>query len=534
MRNNEMFSGYPDDGNGVGAPSRWDEQFDVIVIGYGAAGAVAAIESADAGARVLLIEKMPDPGGISILSAGGVRIAFDADEAFRYLRHTCGGRTPDEVLRVLADGMAQAPDYLRELAKVNGAQVRVEAACGNYPFPGCDALGYADIEAIPEFGDPSGFLAARPLRPGCLLFKVLMDNVAARAERIEVRLATSAERLVRAASGDIVGVRMRQQGVVCQVRARRAVILACGGFEADEEMKRQYLVSTPVLTGSFRGNTGDGIRMAQAVGAALWHMWHYHGPYGIRHTDPAYPFGIYAKLLPMWTPERERRPLPRMAWIIVDQSGRRYVNEYPPYISDTGVRQFDHFDPAGHGHPRLPSFMIFDEAGRRMYPMGRGITNDREAHYAWSDDNLREVENGILKRADSLPALAEMLGVDGAALSATVARWNADCEAGADSAFGRLAQTMMPLREPPYYAAALWPVVINTQGGPVHDARQRVIDAFGQPIGRLYSAGELGSAFGHVYMAGGNLAECVVGGRIAGREAAACTPDIAPAHLGNA
>ncbi|WP_415273508.1 hypothetical protein, partial [Bacillus siamensis] len=88
---------------------------------------------------------------------------------------------------------------------------------------------------------------------------------------------------------------------------------------------------TPVLPGSFRGNTGDGIRMAQAAGAALWHMWHHHGPYGIRHPDPSYPFGIYAKILPMWTPERETKLLPKMAWIVVDQRGRRYVNEYPPY-----------------------------------------------------------------------------------------------------------------------------------------------------------------------------------------------------------
>ena len=77
-----------------GAASQWQAEYDVIVVGYGAAGAVAAIESADAGARVLLIEKMPDPGGISILSAGGVRVADDADAAFRYLRETCGGRTP--------------------------------------------------------------------------------------------------------------------------------------------------------------------------------------------------------------------------------------------------------------------------------------------------------------------------------------------------------------------------------------------------------------------------------------------------------
>jgi len=505
---------------GQGVDGQWQAEYDVIVVGYGAAGAVAAIESADAGARVLLIEKMPDPGGISILSAGGVRVSDDAEAAFQYLHHTCGGRTPDDVLRVLANGMTEVPGYLRGLAQINGACVRVDPAVGNYPFPGCDALGYADIESIPDFGDPAGFLAARPFRPGCLLFKLLLDNVDARRDSIDVWLSTAVERLVQGENREVIGVRLRRGGHQVAVRAHRAVVLACGGFEADEEMKRQFLVSTPALPGSFRGNTGDGIRMAQAAGAALWHMWHYHGPYGIRHPDPTYPFGIYAKLLPMWTPERETKPLPKMAWIVVDQRGRRYVNEYPPYISDTGVRQFDHYDPVAHRHDRLPSFLIFDEAGRRLYPMGRAITNDREAWYEWSDDNLKEVENGLLVRADTLEALAQKLGIDAQGLGRTIDDWNAGCDAGRDAAFGRRAETMVPLREGPFYAASLWPVVINTQGGPVHDAEQHVLDPFGAPIPRLYAAGELGSVFGHIYMAGGNLAECIVGGRVAGRNAA--------------
>jgi len=504
-----------------------DAVYDVVVVGYGAAGAVAAIEAADAGARVLLLEKMPDPGGISILSAGGVRICFDVDEGWRYLRHTCGGRTPDDVLRALAAGMAQVPDYLRALARANGAQIRVEPAAGNYPFPGCDALGYAEVESIPGFDTTQAYLAARPFRPGCLLFKLLADNVEqrCRAGAIEVWTSAAARRLLQDASGAVAGLVVERAGRSVRVAARRGVILACGGFEAGESMKRQYLVSTPVLPGSFLGNTGDGIRMAQAVGADLWHMWHYHGPYGIRHSDPDYPLGLYAKALPMWTPDRPGKPLPRMAWIIVDQHGRRYVDEYQPYLSDTGVRQFDHYDPAAWRHTRLPSFMIFDEAGRKMYPMGRAITNDREHWYEWSADNLKEVANGILKRADTLDGLAALAGIDAAQLASTVDRWNRDCAAGRDTVHGRRPETMVPISQPPYYYAELWPVVINTQGGPVHDAAQRVLDPFGEPIPRLYSAGELGSVFGHVYMAGGNLAECVVGGRNAGRAAAQATAE---------
>jgi hypothetical protein len=504
--------------------------FDIIVVGYGGAGGVAAIEAARAGASVLLVEKMPDPGGITILSAGGLRICYSVDEGFKYLQHTCGGRTPDNVLFALAQGMHALPDYLRDLAKVSGAAVSVSPAPGNYPFPGCDALGYAEIESIPGFGsagpqERDGYLAVRPLRPGCYLFKVLADNVDKLVDqgRITVWLETTAKRLLRASDGSICGIEVqRGQGSDAQrlqVQARAGVILTCGGFEADEDLKKQFLVSTPAITSGFRGNTGDGIRMAQQVGAALWHMWLYHGPYGMRHTDPDYPFGFYAKLLPMWTPERTSKPLPKMAWIIVDQAARRYVDEYQPYMSDTGVRQFDYFDPKTYSHPRLPSFLVFDEAARKLYPMGRSITNDREAHYEWSADNLKEVENGILIRADSVEELAIQLGLDSDALRQTVDRWNASVSQGVDEEFGRRPETLVPLSSPPFYAARLWPLVINTQGGPVHDADQRVLDAFGKPIPGLYAAGELGSVFGHVYMAGGNLAECFVGGRQAVRTA---------------
>ena len=83
---------------------------------------------------------------------------------------------------------------------------------------------------------------------------------------------------------------------------------------------------------------------------------------------------------------------------------------------------------------------------------------------------------------------------------------------------------MMKIQRPPFFADEVWPVVSNTQGGPVHDPKQRIIDVEDQPIPRLYAAGELGSSFGHLYLAGGNIAECVVTGRIAGREAASLPP----------
>ncbi len=514
----------------------WDDQADVIVVGYGAAGAVAAIEAHDAGARVLLLEKMPFPGGLSIVSAGGIRVCFDKEAAYRYLETTCGNRTPPDILRALADGMAEAPDYVRKLAAINGAKVKVTPALGNYPFPGCDSLAYCEIESVPALEGATSYHAVRGIKPGCRLFKVLEDNVNARG--IRVVLNARAERLLTAPDKTVQGLRVSIDGETRHIKARKAVVMTAGGFEANEEMKRDYFQATPVLTGSFRGNTGDGILMCQEAGAALWHMWHYHGPYGLRHPDPAYPFAFYLKAIPMWTPGRldqisdlgvvdaagkpmSQKALARMAWILVDQNGRRFMDEYPPYPGDTGIRPLDTFDPKIQGFPRIPAFMVFDEDGRKMYPLGRVVLNDRDAPYEWSPDNLKEVENGIFERADTLEELAAKMRVPPTQLAATIRAWNAAVEKGYDGEHGRMPETMVPIRTAPFYFGRIYPVVINTQGGPKRNVHQQVVDPFDQPIPRLYAAGELGSVFGHIYMSGGNLAECVIGGRTAGRNAAA-------------
>ena len=147
--------------------------------------------------------------------------------------------------------------------------------------------------------------------------------------------------------------------------------------------------------------------------------------------------------------------------------------------------------------------------------------NDREATFDWSKDNLAEIDLGILKRADTIPELAAKLGLDADILAETIDRWNAVCESGKDADFGRPSGTMFPIKTPPYLAGELYPLVSNTQGGPVHDKLQRVIDVYDNPIPRLYGTGECGSIFGFLYISGGNLAECFISGKIAGRHAAA-------------
>jgi len=501
----------------------WHDEADVVVVGYGYAGAVAALEAQEAGSDTLLIEKMADPGGISITSGGNVRTIENIDEGLSYLRATCGGTTPDTVLRALAAGMKQMGAYFEKLCEVNGATIDRRKANGNYPLPGTKTWGYVSINSIPDFDAEKNYPFISSYVPiqraaGVRLFKVIEDNIKKR--NVRVLLSTPAQRLITGNNREVLGVTAEGGGKSINIKARRAVILACGGFEANPEMQKQYWQEKPVLNAAYVGNTGDGIRMAQDVGAALWHMWNYHGVYGFKHPDPDYPFGIRPKRLPDWIPGENARADVKMPWIITDRCGRRYMNEYQPYMQDTSWRGMEVFDSFSMSYLRIPSYMIMDEVGRGAYPIVSPTFNDRRFKFVWSESSLRELEARILKKADSVGELARLMNVDQAVLEATIKGWNESCDRKSDAIYGRPPTSMVKITTPPFYLAEVWPICSNTHGGPVHDEEQRVINSFGEPIPRLYAAGELGGVFGHLYISGGNLSECFVGGWTAGRNAA--------------
>jgi succinate dehydrogenase/fumarate reductase flavoprotein subunit len=522
MRREGSQAGHAELENGA-----FDEAFDVIVVGYGFGGGIAAIEAARHGANVLICEKMPQAGGISICSGGAVRCASDADDAFAYLQATNAGTTPDDVLRALADGMVSAESYLKWLVStVPHASLKpmADKNGGNYPYPGWRTFYSAQVQVPPAVDLAALFpnVRTKPSSGAPAMFYVMNANLE-RLE-VEVRLNTPVTRLVRSAQNEIRGVVVGTSAGEWSIAARRAVILACGGFEANAEMKLRYWEGKPVLSASTRGNTGDGVHMAQAVGADLWHMWHFHGCYAFKHPDPDFPFALRVKRLPDWNPARKDEADVKMVWIVVDRQGRRYMNESPPYCQDTAHRPMHRLDPETMSYPRNPSYLITDERGRALYPLGDIRTNDHEYAYDWSGDNRKEIALGILQQAATLDELAAKIGADAATLKATVARWNAFCDQGADADFGRPPGTMMRIDTPPYCFGVVHPAVSNTQGGPVHNPRQQILDTAAAPIARLYAAGELGSSFGHLYLSGGNIAECFVTGRIAGREAALLTP----------
>jgi succinate dehydrogenase/fumarate reductase flavoprotein subunit len=495
------------------------ESYDVVVVGFGLAGAIAAIEAHDTGAKVLVIEKEGIPGGISICAGGGARIADNASEAFAYLKATCAGTTADSVLMALADGAVRLSDYVRDLAEPLGASTRIVAARANYPLPGYQTWSHIEVDHVPGFDPAKEYPHIRVEGDinGKNLFKVAHEHVIRRG--ITVRYASPVERL-HCRNGEIMGVTCGAE----TLPARRAVVLACGGFEASGDLQRQFWPTPPMRPVATHANTGDGIRMAQMAGAGLWHMWHLHGVYGFHHPDPEFRFGIRVRRMRNWIPGVSADRTSPMSWIVVDRRGKRFMNEYDPYMQDTNYRPMALYDPVTQSYPRIPSVLVVDAKGRELSTICEPSYNDAATAARFNHHALHEFDKQVFVTRASLQDIAAEFDLDTSSFAATIEEWNNACAAGSDQAFGRPPSSMTPIAEPPFSAARVWPIVSNTQGGLPHDEQQRVLDAFGEPLRRLYVAGELGSVFGHLYFSGANYSECLIGGRIAGVNAAQLEP----------
>jgi len=496
----------------------WDKVVDVVVVGYGYAGGIAAVTACDSGAKTILLEKRGIPGGISSISGGGFAVTENTNEAYRYLLHTTRGTTPTEVLRTMARGMKELPGYIDKLRKtytgINSPMEYeiVSGATVTYPgFPGSESIKVGKISRHPEF---EGFDFCEGMRGGARLFKIVADNVSAR--EIEVRYEVRATDLITESDGRVVGIRVQdsnEPGNDMKIGVNGGVVLATGGFEADRELKTQFLGGPPLYPIVNVDNTGEGLRMSQRVGARLWHMKNFHGSYGFRFSD--YPLGIRNRFSGM------RDPKKKMPWILLDEKGERFMNEYPPAIQDTPARtHLFYYDPDLESYPRIPAYMLFDEEGRKEGPIGFPMSTGSGTCYSWSEDNQEEIKRGWINRASDLNELSEVTELPVDRVVRSVEKWNDAFHSGGDKSFNRPAGTMMSITNPPYYWVKVWPVISNTQGGPAHDEFQRILNVDNEPIPGLYAAGELGSLFGHLYMLSGNITECFVGGRIAGRGAA--------------
>jgi len=475
---------------------------DVLVIGYGGAGASAAIEAHDAGAQVIILEKMADPGGNTRLSNCSWFSPPPGSEAqaIEHIDALCLGRTDRAVIEAYVKSAATTKAWIEGLG---GTPKVTHFLSVRYPqvthpswpaFPGASAMINQTVMS-PRDNEPNGER----------LFMLLHDNVEKRG--IKAITGAPAKELLTNERGDVVGAVAEKDGETITIRARRAVVLTSGGFEFNEDMKERYLPIMPIYGIGNPGNTGDGITMAEKVGADLWHMGVVVGNFGILTKESYAPFSI-------------NYPSPR--FIYVNKHGKRFTNE-TGWETHFGWHSILAFDPKKPGYPTLPIYGICDKEGLMKGTLHAGTAGGGRS-YKWSPDNSAEVAKGWIVEGKTVGELAGKIGMEPAVLEKTIAKYGDYCANGVDPDYHRSKETLQPLNTGPFYAVEMWPRMVNTMGGPRRDGLARVLNKQGAPIGRLYSAGELGSLWGHLYCGGGNVGEALAVGRIAGRNAAAEAP----------
>jgi len=497
----------------------WQEEADVVVVGFGGAGSVAAISAKDAGADVIILEKQSavkhTPS--TMMSGGGLHVANEIKEAAKYykaiafgigLPDSCGDpphvyplypeQLVDELTQSWAEGVVEIGKFLASLGDVSIKETIPSPAFPS--FPGAQSYGTISVEG-----------------GGIALFNLIAKAVGSRG--IKVFWGHPGKTLIFNARREVIGVTSQRGSKIINIKAKKAVVLCTGGFECDEELKRAFLPGWGWTFIGNPGNTGDGLRMAMEAGAKLTHMF--------RCSARVTAGGVIADAIGTGFNCRISEP----GRIMVDNYGKRYCNELLT-SKDPDRYQFYKqvimYDTFRLEYPRIPSWLIFDEQVRQKGPVAQ---THYGAHavgiYTWSQDNNAEIERGWILKGNSVEELAKKIAahrdncgrMKAATLIETIRRFNNFYKDSMDMDFGRPKEFLGPLVTPPYYAIAEYPGGPNTEGGLIKNAKSQVINIFGKPIPRLYAAGEVASAWNFLYQAGGNLAECVICGRIAGKNA---------------
>lgn len=531
---------------------------DVIILGTGASGMAAALAAHEAGASVLLVEKYDRIGGTSAISGGVIWVADNprmreagmADsraDALAYFRSLDHGDLVDDTLEAFVD---KGPEALAFLESIDALKVAVLPGYPDYYLdrPGAKPEGSRaldhDLFALGELGDWAAkiyaieepkplMLRETPLGGATTMppMEVLGQRMAARQcgfgqamvarllkacldRGIEPMLGVTVKRLVR--DGErITGIEGEQDGAALTLTARRGVIIATGGFEWDAELRQTFLRGPITAPASPPTGTGGGLKLAMAAGAKLGNMTNAWWAPTLVTPDAPWASGEQRAQIILI-----ERTVPHS--IMVNRSGKRFCNEAANYSALGGV--FHQFDPANYDYLNLPAYLIFDAQYAERYPLG--TRQPGQPIPEW------------VMRADTLEGLAEQIGIDAAALTETVARFNVHADEGHDPDFGRgtsaydhfygdrsregTAVTLGAIRQAPFYAVEIASGLLGTNGGPRTDGQARILGHNGEPIPGLLGAGNaIACPTGGIYAgAGGTLGPALTFGYIAGRTAA--------------
>lgn len=479
--------------------------YDVIVIGFGAAGATAARFAADNGAKVLLIDKAPKghEGGNTRYAGQVVLTGYDKEKMQQYFKAMYGPIQIDEdILNTYVDGICKIPEYMQKYLEIEHPtsynkvhrdpdwQAFANDLSPEYPeFDGSDTV---DITSVHD-----GYFDAH-------LWKTVRHQVEKRSDQIDVWLASPAKHLIQNPDNKVIeGVQIERNGQLVNVRVRNGVVLTLGGFENNPQMIQNFIGVPKLKVMGTLYNTGDGIKMVQEVGAQFWHMTSFEGygfSAGFTFENPEESRGKF--ILDAW-PELSDGSI-----FIAADDGSRYLKEDEHGRHGHVYQHGEWLMPLINDHP----YLIFDEAQRKKI--------------AQRDHLPYESFFEITVQADTVTELADKINVNADILKQTIMQFNQAADSGVDP-LGRSADSLQAFADHgPYYATPLATAMLNTQGGAKRNAHAEVLDAQGNPIPHLYSAGEFGGINANMYNGGGNLAECLIFGKIAGENAAKPKNDV--------
>lgn len=531
-------------------PGKWSHEADVVILGFGGAGACAAIEAHDAGAKVLILEKQPQKTHYSnTRMSGGIfhspNPSGNKDALTQYAKAMFSGENlpwklegeqpdvSDELARAWAEHSPNNIAFLKKLdPEFNGVPMSRFSGAAFPSFPGAKESKYqvfgSSYTGRASFDVPTKDLPKSQKMNGEAFFTVLKGAVEQRG--IKVLYETPARQLIVNDRGEIIGVKAEQKGgKLVSVKAKRGVIITSGGYEYNKEMRRAFLEGPGVEGWAFYGtpeNTGDGIEMAMKAGAQLVKI----GKAASRIIT-AVPIRHHGLKMGVMT---DSVGSPNS--IVVDNYGNRFAAE--TLITTDPSRYFFYkealkFDITKLLYPRSPSWLVFDESFRsKVCVTSLGISTAGFGFVPWTKDNMDAINRGWILKGDSIEEIAAKIKahtenrklMEPSTLAQTVLKFNNACAQGKDLEFNRKSSSLGPLAKPPYYALPLYAGGPNTKGGIAANAKREVLDWKNKPIPRLFTAGEVSSALKFVYQGGGNLTECIVFGRIAGKSAATLKP----------
>lgn len=477
-------------------------QTDVLIVGYGCAGMAAAYYCNKNNIKHLVIEKNSHLGGLSIISDGGIAISFDPKETAKYLTITNDNRHTTEYTDLFSQKMYELRDDLKQISIEAGVTYSEDKNSFHSDFDGCESLGVAYLNGIKN-------CTATDLNPDVVikeydkgweliasLHKINSDYGTEIIYNCECLSIDNNKNIAHTSNGSI---------------NYKNIIFASGGFEASAELKNENWNLGNILHNGYFKNTGDGIRILNQIGAKNWNMWHFHGSYGFKHPEGG--IGIRLGGMTGYTPNKKdtMKPGKPFTHIIVNQLGKRFMNEYHPFPSDTMHRPFEHTDILSKNF-QTPSYFISDEKGREQAaPWGTIRANAKIKYKVWSKNNIEEIKKGLIKRARNVTELAKFIGCDENVLQNTLNKWNQSVDDGNDD-LGRPKHSLRKL-SPWYFVAEVYPMIGNTHGGPKHNINSQVLDSFDQPINNVYAIGELGAWWSWIYLASGNFSECFIGAK---------------------